>query len=321
MRYSVIDDCPCPKPMYPILRKLEKETGCNFESVYRGTDVEALLRAHGKHSQAYLYAHQGTEGIGPANPPGQSTHELCSDGVPYPGPVGRKLHWWQCGLDIDDADVEKVIAAARRHGWVLFRPYGAGSEYHHVNFAKKPAHWRAFYKHVFAPVKKRRVRKHGPTPRVDRPTKLSKHGAEFIAEFEGFSAIPYNDPAGHATIGFGHLIHLGPVTAADNAQWKGFDRARGLILLRKDAERFEQAILDLVDVPLSQNQFDALVSFAYNLGAGALAESTLLKKLNHGNYKAVASQMKRWDKAGGVTLPGLARRRAAEGRLFNRKGK
>jgi hypothetical protein len=147
----VIDGCPCPRPLYPILKKLKKETGCTYASIYRGTDAEALLNRYGKHSQAYLYAHQGTEGIGPANPPGQSTHELRSDGVPYAGPVGRKLVWWQCGIDVDDAHVEALIAAAKRHGWKLYRPYGSGSEYHHVNFSEKPSRWKAFFHHVFGP--------------------------------------------------------------------------------------------------------------------------------------------------------------------------
>lgn len=163
MRYSVIDGCPCPRPLYPILKKLKKETGCVYQSIYRGSDVEALLNKYGKHSQAYLYEHQGTEGIGPANPPGRSTHELRSDGVAYPGPVGRKLKWWQCGIDVDDADVAKLIVAAHRHGWTLFRPYPSGSEYHHLNFARRPSRWKAFFRHVF-PKKKAVVKVVTKTP-------------------------------------------------------------------------------------------------------------------------------------------------------------
>src|SRR5882672_5904519 len=269
MRYSVLDDCPVPRPLYPILRKLKAETGCVYQSIYRGTDVERLLRKHGKHSQKYLFEHQGTEGIGPANPPGQSTHELFSDGVAYKGPVGRKLHWWQCGIDIDDAHVEAVIKAARRHGWKLFRPYGSGSEYHHVNFARRPSRWKAFYRAVFKPKpKKRKEPKTVAKVRHTEPTKLSKDGAGFIAGFEGFSAKPYRDAVGVWTQGFGHTHGVGPNS-------KKITRDRGLELLQQDAAKAATAVRDLVEVPLTQKEFDALVSFTFNLGAGALAESTL----------------------------------------------
>ena len=310
MRYSVLDDCPVPRPMYPILRKLKAETGCVYQSVYRGTDVEGLLRKHGKHSQAYLYAHQGTEGIGPANPPGRSTHELRSDGVAYLGPIGRKLPWWGEGLDIDDAHVQAVIEAARRHGWKLFRPYGTGSEYHHVNFARKPSRWKALYRAVFKPKpKKRKDRKVTHKAKHHEPTKLSKDGAEFIAAFEGFRAKPYKDAVGVWTIGFGHTAGVGPNS-------KRITRETGLELLQTDAATAATAVRDLVEVPLTQKEFDALVSFVFNLGAGALAESTLLKKLNKGDVNGAQNQFHRWNHAGGQVLEGLTRRRAAEARLF-----
>ena len=150
MRFCVIDGCPCPRPLYPVLRKLKAETGCTFNSIYRGEGARALLHRHGKHTQAELYqlflAGQGA----PANPPGASTHELFSDAAAYPGvPRGERLRWWQCGLDVNDADVPKVIAAARRHGWHVFRPYSSASEAHHVNFRRRPRRWRLFFHHVF----------------------------------------------------------------------------------------------------------------------------------------------------------------------------
>lgn len=298
----VIDGCPCPRPLYPILKKLKKETGCVYQSIYRGTDAEALLNANGKHSQAYLYAHQGTEGIGPANPPGQSTHELRSDGVPYPGPVGRKLPWFDCGIDVDDAHVEAVIGTARKHGWRLYRPYGSGSEYHHVNFAHKPSRWKAFFRNVFAPHKERRK----PAP---RPKRLSAAGAQFIADFEGFRQSPYQDAVGFWTIGYGHTHGVGPGS-------KRVTKKRALQLLEADAADAATAVRDLVDVRLDRHQFDALVSFVFNLGAGSLAESTLLKKLNKGDYAGARHQFARWNHAGGQVLEGLTRRRAAEAALF-----
>lgn len=145
---------------------------------------------------------------------------------------------------------------------------------------------------------------------------LSDQGAAFIARFEGIRLAPYNDPAGHATIGIGHLIHLGPVTDADRRAWYGFTRERALELLRRDADHFEQAIRELVTVRLDQQEFDALVSFAFNVGTGAFAGSTLLRRLNAGERGAVPTELNRWTKAGGVELPGLVARRHAEGRLF-----
>jgi len=84
-------------------------------------------------------------------------------------------------------------------------------------------------------------------------------------------------------------------------------------------EEYEKYINDLVDVPLSQFQFDALVSWVYNLGPANLKSSTLLKVLNKGEYEEVPSQMRRWNKANGKVLEGLIRRRAAESLLFEGK--
>lgn len=148
------------------------------------------------------------------------------------------------------------------------------------------------------------------------PTKVSAKALEFVASFEGWVNHPYNDPAGHATIGFGHLLHRGPVTQGDRDRWGTISRERGKAILRGDMEQFERGVLKLVKVPLAQNQFDALVSFAFNVGLGALGGSTLLKLLNERKYKAAADQFPRWVMAGGQRLPGLVRRREAERKLF-----
>jgi len=87
-------------------------------------------------------------------------------------------------------------------------------------------------------------------------------------------------------------------------------------LLREDVKRFEGYVDRLVKVPLTQGQYDALVSFVYNLGPGALERSTLLDQLNRGDYDSAAEQFGRWVFAGGKTLAGLVRRRAAERALF-----
>jgi len=88
------------------------------------------------------------------------------------------------------------------------------------------------------------------------------------------------------------------------------------VLLKNDLNVFEKAVGELVKVKLSQSQFDALVSFAFNVGSGALKRSTLLRKLNAGNYVDAANEFHRWNKAKGKVLKGLSRRRASEAYLF-----
>ncbi|HZQ02620.1 MAG TPA: lysozyme [Gaiellaceae bacterium] len=148
-------------------------------------------------------------------------------------------------------------------------------------------------------------------------TEASDAGLRFIGRFEGFSEKLYDDPAGNCTIGFGHLVHLGPTNGSEPTELcAGITRRRALELLRGDARAAAAAVRAHVTVPLDQPQFDALVSFAYNVGPGAFAGSTLLRLLNRGDYAAVPAQLARWTTAGGRPLPGLVRRRAAEGRLF-----
>ena len=147
---------------------------------------------------------------------------------------------------------------------------------------------------------------------------LSEQGAAFIGHFEGFSANLYNDPAGHCTIGFGHLVHHGPINGSEPAEFKrGITRERGLAILREDAKTASDAIERLVKTPLKGHQRDALISFTFNLGAGALQTSTLLRLLNQGDYASVPEQLNRWTMAGGKQLPGLVTRRQAEGKLFS----
>jgi lysozyme len=160
-----------------------------------------------------------------------------------------------------------------------------------------------------------------PKPQPDRKPahrlSLSDKGLTMIANSEGYRARAYEDAAGHATIGFGHLLHHGGLTSADMAmEW---DRARALNVLRNDAAEAQSAVRQLVKVPLTQNEFDALTSFVFNVGRGAFADSTLLRLLNEGKRGQAANQFLRWDKAGGKTLLGLSRRRRAERSLFLKK--
>ncbi|WP_370698804.1 glycoside hydrolase family protein [Fibrella musci] len=147
---------------------------------------------------------------------------------------------------------------------------------------------------------------------------VSSAGVDFVKQFEGFSSSLYNDPAGHCTIGYGHLVHRGNCNGSESAEFRaGITEARGTELLRDSLRSFETSVNTNVKVTLNQAQFDSLVSFSYNVGTGAFQSSTLLKKLNTGDYAAVPTEMKRWVNGGGKVLPGLVRRREAEGNLFS----
>ncbi len=139
---------------------------------------------------------------------------------------------------------------------------------------------------------------------------LSREGTALICQFEGFSPVVYRCPAGLATIGYGHVLTPGeqleqPMTEAKAHQ-----------LLRQDVSIAEHAVIRLISVPLTQGQFDALVSFTFNLGAGALQRSTLRRVINRGDHAAVPTQLMRWVYAAGRILPGLIARRQAESRLY-----
>lgn len=141
--------------------------------------------------------------------------------------------------------------------------------------------------------------------------KTSQSGVNLIKSFEGFRSKAYICPAGVLTIGYGH-------TGSDVKSDSVIEVQRAEILLRKDLVRFEEAVKRLVKIPLNQNQFDALVSFTYNLGIGALEESTLLRRLNakESPCDVAKEELPRWNKAGGKVLSGLTRRRMAEADLF-----
>ena len=137
---------------------------------------------------------------------------------------------------------------------------------------------------------------------------ISETGLALIRQFEGLRLSAYRCPAGIATIGYGSTagVQMGQTITA----------ARAEELLRDDVRQFEAAVSRLVKVPLNQGQHDALVSFAFNLGAKALEQSTLLRLLNAGDYSGAAAQFDRWVYASGKKLSGLVKRRAAERALF-----
>ncbi len=144
---------------------------------------------------------------------------------------------------------------------------------------------------------------------------LSAEGLELIKRFEGFRSQQYNDVAGFPTIGYGHRI-VPPESFPSEAFPRGVSEQQAANLLAADVSAAERAIGCLVKVALTQCQFDALVDFTFNLGAGRLAKSTLLRCLNAGRYDAAAEQLLLWDLAGGEVNLGLKARREAELRLW-----
>ncbi len=137
----------------------------------------------------------------------------------------------------------------------------------------------------------------------------SKNGINLIKQFEGLRLSAYKCSAGVWTIGYGSTSGVRP--GMKNTQAEAEQR------LRADLSRFEQKLNKLVKVKLNQNEFDALVSFVFNIGITAFSNSTLLRLLNQGQARVdVADQLLRWDKVNGQPVAGLTRRRAAERRLF-----
>jgi len=140
--------------------------------------------------------------------------------------------------------------------------------------------------------------------------KISDNGIAKLMEWEGTILHVYNDAAGLPTIGVGHLIQKGEDFS------NGITHDQAFELLKKDLVRFERVVNMYVKVPLTQNQFDALVAFAFNVGTGAFLDSTLLMRLNCREYNSVPEQLMRWTKAGGKQVAGLVNRRQNEIELW-----
>jgi len=145
---------------------------------------------------------------------------------------------------------------------------------------------------------------------------LSQAGAQMIGQFEGLRLTAYYDQVGVLTIGYGTTnavlppsMQFGPGTTITQAQAVQY-------LQYAVNTKFAPAVNNLVKVSITQQEFDSLVSFAYNLGAGSLANSTLLRLLNAGQYGAAQKQFLVWNKAGGVAVRGLTNRRLGEAANF-----
>lgn len=141
----------------------------------------------------------------------------------------------------------------------------------------------------------------------------SEKGIALIKEFEGCKLTAYQDSVGVWTIGYGWTL---PVNGKQIRAGMTIKQETAERLLKTGLVSYESDVSRLVKVSLTQGQFDALVSFTYNLGARSLSTSTLLRKLNAGDYAGAADEFLRWNKAGGKVLNGLTRRREAERALF-----
>jgi lysozyme len=155
--------------------------------------------------------------------------------------------------------------------------------------------------------------------------KVSQKCIEQIKKDEGVRNRPYQCPALLWTVGVGHVIdpQHAKVPMADRKQLPipaGWDRVLSPDeiddILRKDLERFEAGVSRLIKVELTQGQFDALVSFSFNVGLGNLQNSTLRMKVNRSDFEGAAEQFLVWTKAGGRVLPGLVKRRSHEKEMF-----
>lgn len=142
---------------------------------------------------------------------------------------------------------------------------------------------------------------------------VSPSGVDLICNFEGLRLKAYDDGVGVWTIGFGTTKYPNGIRVKKGDTCT-LDQAKAY--MQNDLKAFERTVNDAVNVSINQNQFDALVSLAYNIGATAFKKSTLVKRLNEGNYKAAANQFNVWVNAGGKRMQGLVNRRAAERALF-----
>lgn len=144
---------------------------------------------------------------------------------------------------------------------------------------------------------------------AERPLKTGKKGLELIKSFEGFSSKAYICPAGKPTIGWGHWIKSGEL-------FSEITEEQAEILLMQDLSEAERTIINFVKKNINQDQFDSLASFIFNLGSDNFKKSTLLRRINEGDFHSAALQFSKWILSNGAPLKGLAKRRFAEAELF-----
>ncbi len=144
--------------------------------------------------------------------------------------------------------------------------------------------------------------------------RMTDEGLDLIKLYEGYSSSPYLCPAQHWTIGYGAIWGMDDTRVKEDHPDINEDQAD--YLLRRDVKKSEMAVLRHIRVPLEDGQFNALCSFVFNLGSGALQSSTLRRKINRGDYIGAANEFPRWVFAGGRKLKGLIRRREHERLMF-----
>jgi len=140
----------------------------------------------------------------------------------------------------------------------------------------------------------------------------SHNASQLIVRYEGFHSVPYNDEAGHCTVGIGRLLHKGKCNGTEAR----LTREQGYRDLVEHIRMVDAQLNRLVKVNLSQNELDALVSFSYNVGCGAVRGSKLLRLLNKGDKQGAADEFLNWTKRGGKSSRGLRNRRIEERKMF-----
>lgn len=141
---------------------------------------------------------------------------------------------------------------------------------------------------------------------------ITENGLSLIKNYEKLALNTYICPAGYPTIGYGHVVKAAEAASFAN----GINEHQADVLLAADVHVSERAVLRLITVPLTDGQFDALVSFTFNLGAGALQRSTLRRKVNREEHDDVPAEFMKWVWGGGRKLKGLVKRRKAEAALY-----
>ena len=219
--------------------------------------------------------------------------------------VGRQNHAVDVDMFAGDG-VQALAAWLRRHD--VTPTFPVRGEGWHLELSGKDL--KRLAKRLKADEKRRKRRKEGAKH-------MSAKGREFLIREEGVRRYAYNDPAGHATFGVGHLIHLGPVTAADRLKWGTRENPKPMSLvddvLREDLKRFEAAVRNSVKVPLKQREFDALVSLSFNIGVAGFQGSTVVRELNQGHRYRAGKAFLMWRRPE-ILLP----RRKRERKLFRR---
>lgn len=241
--------------------------------------------------------------------------------------IGITVVWWLP----DDYKPEKLPALPGQRTTIAERYYQSYYPHYYEHYRKTldhaSAHYYAnyyanYYARYFASDAYQEALKYALPPATQENMaypatsstanmKTSALGVGMIQRFEGFSETVYMDSGGKATIGFGHLVREGEF-------YTTLSKAEASTLMQQDLQLAEAIVKRKVTVPLNQNQFAALVSLVYNIGPGNFSSSTLLKKLNAGDYRGASNEFLRWKHVAGEPVAGLERRRAIERTLFLR---